>query len=95
MGNQYESTVKLIIQGQGNDGTAWRTHSCEVLLVRQTGSNIINHVTYAVVYTGSSPLFTVSSSVDSETFETVLEVTNLNINNLYISTFTTVLGSYD
>ena len=66
-----------------------------MLAVRETNTNIVNHVTYGVVYTSPSPLFTVSSSVDGVTNETVISVTNSNGTNLYISTFTTTIGSYD
>lgn len=92
-GSLYHSTVKLIIQAEYLVEGIYQVQSCEVLLVRSSGT-VVNHVTYGNVYT-HDPLFTVTSSVDGDPFDTVLEVNNLTAGNLYISTFATTLGSRD
>jgi len=92
-GNKYHSTVKLIIQGEYSGVSDYEVQSCEVLLVRSSGT-VVNHITYGTVYT-HDPLFTVTSSVDGGSGDTVLEVNNLTAGNLYISTFATTLGSRD
>lgn len=91
--NQNASTAKIIIQGQWWDGAAWKIHSCEVLVIREINTNVVNHITYGTVYTGTTPLFTLSSSVVYDM--TILSITNLNTSNLYISTFVTIVGTYD
>jgi hypothetical protein len=92
-GSKYHSTVKLIIQGEYWTGTVYEVHSCEVLLARSSGA-VVDHVVYSNVYT-DDPLFTVTSRVDETSEDTVLEVENLTAGNLWISTFTTTLGSRD
>jgi hypothetical protein len=90
-GSLYHSTVKLIIQAEYVVESIYQVQSCEVLLVRSSGT-VVSHVTYGTVYT-HDPLFTVTSSVDETSGDTLLEVNNLTAGNLYISTFTTTLGS--
>lgn len=89
-GNEYISTAKVILQAEYDDGSSWRTHSCEVLVIRKKLSDTVNHIVYGGVYT-NDPLFELSTDVVDGM--TVLSIANLDGGYLHVSTFVTEIGT--
>jgi len=89
-GNEYISTAKVILQAEYDNGSSWRTHSCEVLVIRKKLSDTVNHIVYGAVYT-DDPLFTLSTTVVDGM--TILSIANLDGGYLHVSTFVTEIGT--
>jgi hypothetical protein len=62
--NTAGMTAKVVVSGK--DLATGETQSCEVLLAKKMGSQLVNVTVYAIVHTSASPLFTVSATVETD-----------------------------
>jgi len=85
------STLKLVIQAEGDDGSDsnWHTQSCDMIVVsRYNGSTrVVDDSVYGVVYTSGSPIVVLASQYNSSTFEIEITARPVSVtNNVYVKT---------
>jgi hypothetical protein len=94
---QYQHTIKLLIQVEGNVGAAvdWDTQSCEMIIAKSWRANDVAASVYAVVHTSVAPLATFTAEWNALTERVDVVCATPSANSVYVKTFATEITTAD
>ena len=94
---QYQHTIKLLIQVEGNVGAAvdWDTQSCEMIIAKSWRGPTVAATVYAVVHTSVAPLATFTAEWNALTSRVEVLCATPSANTVYVRTFATEITTSD
>lgn len=94
---QYQYTVKLLIQVEGNEGASvdWDTQACEMIIAKSWRANDIASSVYGVVHTSVAPLATFTAEWNALTSRVEVLCATPSANTVYVRTFATEITTAD
>ena len=94
---QYQHTIKLLIQVEGNVGAAvdWDTQSCEMIIAKSWRGPTVAATVYAVVHTSVAPLATFTAEWNALTSRVDVLCSTPSANSVYVKTFATEITTAD
>jgi hypothetical protein len=92
--NTYIRAVKLLVFAE-KFVNGYESQACEVIGTIDENANIIYTSTYGIVYTGATPLFTISNDYDIPTQSFIIMASPTGIDNIRIRTHVTEMYGTD
>jgi hypothetical protein len=92
--NTYIRAVKLLVFAE-KFVNGYESQACEIIGTIDESANIIYTSTYGIVYTGTTPLFTISNDYDIPTQSFIIMASPTGIDNIRIRTHVTEMYGTD
>jgi len=95
--SQYQHTIKLLIQVEGNVGAAvdWDTQACEMIIAKSWRANDVAATVYGIVHTSVAPLATFTAEWNALTSRIQVLCATPSANSVYVRTFATEITTAD